>query len=382
MRFPDDVPTLTDGTVSLRAHRAEDVPGVLEQCLDPVSQQWTTVPVPYALDDARRFVTGIVPSGWGSGTSWAFAVEATDDDGTPRFCGTVELRDEGERRAELAYGAHPWARGSGIMERALRLLLDWGFTERRLETVIWWANEGNWASRKLAWRLGFSVDGTVRRWLPQRGELLDAWVGVLLAGDERQPRHPWYDVPRIVGERVVLRAHVPTDAPRVLEAGTDPRARHWLALPDPYTIETAREYIESRRYGHAEGTMLSWAVADPATDELVANISLMKIRAGEEAEVGYWTHPVARGRGVMTEACGLAVRHAFVPVQEGGLGLRRLSVLAAEGNTASLRVIEANGFVRAGRWRQEQRLGDGTYTDILTYDLLASEYVGTTDRSR
>ena len=59
--------------------------------------------------------TKIIPEGWESGRSWAFAVEAADDAGTPRFCGTVELRDEGDRRAEIAYGAHPWARGRGLM---------------------------------------------------------------------------------------------------------------------------------------------------------------------------------------------------------------------------------------------------------------------------
>ena len=57
------------------------------------------------------------------------------------------------------------------MERALRLLLEWGFAEQGLQTVVWWANEGNWASRRLAWRLGFTFEGTLRRWLPQRGEL-------------------------------------------------------------------------------------------------------------------------------------------------------------------------------------------------------------------
>ena len=49
--------------------------------------------------------------------------------------------------------------------------------------MIWWAHAGNWASRKLAWRLGFSFDGTVRQWLPQRGELRDGWVGTLLRGE-------------------------------------------------------------------------------------------------------------------------------------------------------------------------------------------------------
>src|SRR4029079_14161187 len=177
-----------------------------------------------------------------------FAVEAADDNGTVRYCGTIELRDRGEHRAEIAYGAHPWARGRGIMHRALELLLAWGFEQRGLRAVIWFANKGNWASRRTAWRLGFTCDGTVGRWLPHGGELFDAWVGVLHHDDERSPRDTWYDVPRIAGDRVVLREHRPEDAVRVQETCVDDRTRWWFHdLPDPYTLEEAERYLHNRK---------------------------------------------------------------------------------------------------------------------------------------
>ena len=74
MRFPHDVPTLTDGVVTLRAHAEDDVPGVLEQSTDPVSRAWTTVPVPYTRDDAKRFVRDVMPGGWLADKEWGFAV--------------------------------------------------------------------------------------------------------------------------------------------------------------------------------------------------------------------------------------------------------------------------------------------------------------------
>jgi len=375
VEFPDEVPTLADGTVTLRAHAPDDVQGVYERCQDPLSQQWTTVPVPYSLDDARAFVCATIPEGWREDRQWAFAVEAHDDSGRRRYAGTVSLRNEGTGRAEIAYGSHPWVRGRGIMERALNLLLDWGFAQRGVLTVIWWANQGNWASRRLAWRLGFSVDGTVRQWLPQRGSLCDAWVGELLAGDARLPRNRWYDVPRIVGRDVVLRAHRPTDAVRVREACSDERTRYWFhRLPVPYTEQDAEEYLEGRIEQRAAGHGISWAVADPEHDELLANISLFDVKPGREAEIGYWTHPAARGRGVMTEACGLVLRHAFVAEEDGGMGLQRVMVYAAEPNTASRRVIEANGFVETGRERRGIAVRGGELVDTICYDLLASEY--------
>lgn len=179
-------PTLTDGTVTLRVHRPGDAERIVEQSRDAESIRWTTVPTPYGLDDARRFLGEVMPAGWVSGKEWGFAVEASG-----RYAATVTLRDRGPGRAEVAYGSHPDVRGTGVMERALRLLLTWGFETQRLQTVIWWANAGNWASRKLAWKVGFSFDGTVRRWLDDRGELTDAWVGTLLAGEPMHPREDW-----------------------------------------------------------------------------------------------------------------------------------------------------------------------------------------------
>ncbi len=381
MRFPDDVPTLTDGLVTLRAHTADDARGSWEQCQDPVSQQWTTVPVPYAMSDAREFVEGIVPRGWREDRDYAFAVQARDGEGVERYAGTISLRPEGSRRAEVAYGSHPWCRGQGVMERALRLLLEWGFTDLDLAMVVWWANKGNWASRKLAWRLGFTMEGTVRSWLPQRGELRDGWVGTLLREDPREPTSPWHDVPTIMGPGVTLRAFRDDDAPGIQEACADERIQHWLRdVPRPYTLGDARAFLEQRREKHATGAGLSWAVADPGTDELLANVSLFDLRPGRDAEVGFWTHPAARGRGVMTEACRLVVRHAFVPEEDGGLGLRRLRATAADGNAASVHVIRANGFTSVGREREGARLGDGTPVDLLVHDLLESEWSGLANR--
>ncbi len=374
MTFPSGVPVLTDGVVTLRAHREDDVPGLLEQATDPVSIEWTTVPVPSSLDSSRDYATRIIPAGWDAGSSWAFAVEALDEHGTGRFAGTVELRPHGERRAEIAYGAHPWARGRGVMERACRLLLDWGFDERRLETVIWWANRGNWASRRLAWRLGFSCDGTLQRWLPQRGALLDAWVGTLGSSHARMPRSPWLDVPRVAGRHVVLRPHATGDIGRIVQACSDERTAYWLrGLPQPYTRSDAEAYVAQCHERAADGSAVRWAVADPDTDELLASVSLFDVEPGHQAEIGFWTHPAARGRGVMTEACFLAARHAFIPEEDGGLGLRRVYVLAGESNTGSRRVAEANGFTATGRERRACHRRDGSVEDFVLYDLLAEE---------
>jgi RimJ/RimL family protein N-acetyltransferase len=315
-------------------------------------------------------VREIMPGGWASDQEWGFAVEVEG-----RFVGTVSLRNEGDRRAEIAYGAHPDVRGTGLVEQALRLLLDWGFRSvqeggRGLETVIWWANDGNWSSRKLAWRLGFTFAGTVRRWLPQRGALIDAWVGSLLRDDPREPRHPWLAVPRIEGERVRLRMHRADDLDRMHEGATDPVTVHWLGrMPHPYSREEARHFLLHRSDGMAAGTDLHWMLADPESDQLLGTVSLMHIAEGM-TEVGYWAHPVARGRGVMTEAVQMACRHAFIEVEDGGLGLHRVHATVAVDNLASRRVLEKAGFSLIGTERRSVLVRDGMH-DGAAYELLA-----------
>ena len=374
MKFPHDVPVLTDGDVTVRAHRPQDADGVLEQGLDSVSREWTSVPLGYTRTDARRFVTEVMPGGWAHETEWGFAVEAVDDAGTARFAGTVSLRDQGSRRAEVAYASNPWVRGRGVMERALRLVLAWGFEERGVETVIWWANRGNWASRKLAWRLGFSFEGGPRHWLPQRGALMDSWIATLLAGDPRRPRVPWYDVPRLAGDTAVLRRPEPRDAARLVEGCTDPLTVRWLGqIPQPYTLVDAEAFMASLEERQATGSGVTWAVADAGTGDLIGTANLFGIRAGQDAEVGYWIHPQARGRGVATEVCRLALRHAFTGVHDGGLGLHRVRAVAAEDNTASRRVLEKAGLSYQGRERRLVVVEGGALADAAIYDIISTE---------
>lgn len=361
----DAAPTLTDGVVTLRAHRPDDVPGCLEQSLDPVSQQWTTVPVPYTIEHARHFVTEVVPQGWADGTSWGFAVEAEG-----RYAGTVQLRDEHDGRLELAFGSHPWVRGTGLMQRAVRLLVDWGFAERGARVILWRAHRGNWASRKLVWRLGFTVEGTIRSALAQRGELRDAWVGTLLATDDREPKGRWLDVPVLEAGDLRLRPWRESDVPRIVEACSDPRTLTWLGrMPEPYDEAAARAWLEHLRENAATGEGAQWAVVDADDeDRALAAVGYFDYRPEVELEIGYWTHPDARGRGVMSRAMARVVDYAFED-----LGVRRVMAGAAVDNTASRHVIESAGLTAWGTERLGTTVRSGP-ADCVFYDLLVEEW--------
>jgi RimJ/RimL family protein N-acetyltransferase len=200
-----------------------------------------------------------------------------------------------------------------------------------------------------------------------------------LAGTDHPATAPLAVEPVTVkGNGIRLRKWRHTDAERVVEACSDERTRHWLAhsLPSPYTLEHAHSYIAGRSEEANRGKTLSWCVADAESDVCVGSVAIMNLRhaIGTSGEIGFWTHPDARGRGVMSEAVRLAVRHAFIPPEDGGLGRRRLQLIAADGNSASQHIARVNGFVEVGRDRQAERLDDGTFADLVRFDLLVDEW--------
>lgn len=150
------------------------------------------------------------------------------------------------------------------------------------------------------------------------------------------------DPPLLNGDGVVLRELRDSDVPRIVEACADSLTQKWLGrMPSPYTESGAVAWLAECRKNADAGTTITWAVADPETDELIGAINLFDIEPRKQAEVGYWTHPGARGKGLMTEACRLVVEHGF-----GELGLDRMIGHTALGNTASQKVLEASGLRR------------------------------------
>lgn len=365
MRFPHDVPVLTDGVVRLRAHGEDDVELLHEMTRDADSLRWTAIPLDNTRADSRRFATEIMRMCWEEKDHRGWAIEATDDSGVTKFAGNIDVR--GLPIADVGFVLHPWARGRGIMKRALELATDWAFTEGGVEIVHWRAHVGNDASLRAAHAAGFTLVGTLPGFLYERERVIDVWSGYRRFGDMPGPRTTWAESDVIEGDTVRLRPYRMDDVPRIVEACNDERSKQWLAgLPRPFTDTSAREYLHSTVWDAAIGNRAAWAVVDRDTDLMLANIAVFGMAGLDPAsgEIGYWTHPDARGRGVMSEVTRLLIRHAF-----GALGMRRLALMAAAGNTASNRVALNNGFSLIGTETKADPLGDGTFSDMNVYEL-------------
>ncbi|TGN34264.1 GNAT family N-acetyltransferase [Aeromicrobium chenweiae] len=368
MRWPLNVPVLSDGVVTIRAHVPADIDAMLEMAEDPTMVRWTGIPSPHQRSMSEQFAFTIIPRGWEDGSHRGWAIEATDDDGRSRFAGNVDIRQR--PIADVGFALHPWARGRGIMSRAVRLAVDWALTEGGVEIVHWRSHVGNEASLRVAHATGFTLHGLTPGMLYERGRVLDAWTGSIRFGDAPYPRIPWAGGTVLESERLRLRPFAAADVPRLVEMCNDPVSRRFLAwLPQPYTAASAEAYLNDCLWQAATGAKATWAVADRDSDELLGNIAVMDMLGlnRDHGEIGYWMHPDARGRGLATEACRTVVDHALDP---DGLDRRRLSLYAAEDNPASHAIALAAGFSYYGTQRAAERLGDGSFDDLRGYELL------------
>lgn len=366
LQWPMNVPVLSDGVVTLRAHVPSDIDDMLDMARDPEALRWTAIPTPHTREMSERFAFVHIPSGWNAGTARGWAIEV---DG--RFAGNLDLRQE--PIADIGFVLHEWARGRGAMVRAVRLAVDWALNNTAVEIVHWRAHVGNEASLRVAHAAGFTLHGTSPGILHERGRLLDAWTGSIRFGDAPFATRPWVESHVLESSRLCLRPLTQSDVPRLVEACSDPISQHWLLnLPRPYTPAVAAAYLADCAWTAATGVRATWCVADRETDQLIGNIAVMDMLGlgGDSGELGYWTHPDARGRGVMTEAVDLVVRHAFDP---DGLNRRRLSLYAAAGNAASNAVAVGNGFTFCGTQHAAEPLGDDSHDDLHGYELLRQD---------
>jgi RimJ/RimL family protein N-acetyltransferase len=165
---------------------------------------------------------------------------------------------------------------------------------------------------------------------------------------------------------VRLRPWRADDVDAALASLLDPDTRLWNA-GWVTTREDAVVWLERRQdWG---GDHASWAVEDAANLQLLGSVSVHSIDAtANDAEIGYWTAPSARGRGVASLAVDAACRWAFAT-----LPVDRIELCPAVENAASGRVAQKAGFTYEGHLRRSFRYGDGVKHDELLWARLADD---------
>ncbi len=175
-----------------------------------------------------------------------------------------------------------------------------------------------------------------------------------------------YPDPPLTDGVVVLRRWARDDLGCVEEASQDPDIPKGTTVPATFTPAEGLAWIERQWSRHDEGTGLSQAIADAASNEALGAAVLMARQSGT-VEIGYWLIPRARGRGFGSRAVGLLARWAVTEAP-----LARVEALVVPDNIASQRVLEKAGFRREGHLRS-YLVFERQRADALIYSLLPSD---------
>lgn len=140
----------------------------------------------------------------------------------------------------------------------------------------------------------------------------------------------------------------------------------WMIwLDEDYSREDARAWIEASKTAWEAGDAFEYLVESASDGRFVGGCGINLIRrADATANLGYWVRSPDVGRGIAPAAVRALAAAAFED-----LGLERIELVIAVGNTRSMRVAEKLGAVREGVLHRRLRLPDGQ-RDAVMYAIL------------
>ncbi len=145
--------------------------------------------------------------------------------------------------------------------------------------------------------------------------------------------------------------------------------REWLGWvdgatgPDSYRDEVIPAWL--KQYADGDG----FACGIYYDGALVGTVALHEINQTlRQTSIGYYVTGAGRGKNLMTEVVRFITAYCFTT-----LGLNRVVIECAAGNTRSQRIPERLGFVKEGTLRSAERLY-GDFHDIIVYAMLADDW--------
>lgn len=135
-------------------------------------------------------------------------------------------------------------------------------------------------------------------------------------------------------KRLLLRPWEEGDLEELFELAKDPEVGPRCGWKPHKDLEESR-YVLCRLLMNDS----TWALVDKAGGALLGDISLMKLEAPDERELGFWLGRPYWGQGFMPEAARALIDYGF-----GELGLERLWCRHNKDNGQSARVQQKCGF--------------------------------------
>ncbi|MEY4291524.1 MAG: hypothetical protein RL130_1466 [Actinomycetota bacterium] len=160
--WPNAIPTLTYGLVTLRPSSDSDIDAIFQACQDPLIPAFTTVPANYTIDHAIDFVRSD-PFSLAERRELRFIVDYGNGS-DKKFAGVISLHTINIKNhtAEVGYWMEKSMRGKGIATTSVSMITDFGFTTIGFRRIDGLADVDNEASQKVLMKAGFEKEGILR----------------------------------------------------------------------------------------------------------------------------------------------------------------------------------------------------------------------------
>lgn len=147
-------------------------------------------------------------------------------------------------------------------------------------------------------------------------------------------------VPHILTPRLRLRDVRDSDAGALFAYLSDAETTRYIELRPFAHISEARELIRAWQANYALGRQLRWGITLEPSGALIGSVGFDRwVPHSGEADLGYELARPYWGQGLMSEAVRAVVAFGFCH-----LGLRRIEAWVWPENTASVRLLERQGF--------------------------------------
>lgn len=168
------------------------------------------------------------------------------------------------------------------------------------------------------------------------------------------------------GDRIMLRRLTTSDVEDLYAIFSDPEVVRYWSSPAHASLDESRSLLSRIDDHAAKGDLYQWGVVERESGRVIGTTTLSDIdRSNRRAEIGFALARSHWRRGLMREAVGCLIAHAY-----DGLQLHRLEADIDPHNEASIKLVESLGFTREG-YLPQRWFVHGGWHDTVLYGLLA-----------
>lgn len=171
--------------------------------------------------------------------------------------------------------------------------------------------------------------------------------------------------PTIATSRLLLREVTIADSTELFFLRSDATVLKYLDKEPEKSIEETIAFIKRAKQDLENIDGILWGIVSKENNSIIGTISYWRMQKEHyRAEIGYALHPAQQGKGLMDEAMKAVLLYGFETMQ-----LHSVEANVNPANTASINLLEKNGFVKEAHFR-ENYYHNGKFLDSAIYSLI------------